>query len=319
MSENFIVSICVVTYNHEKFIRECIESILSQETNFDFEVIIGDDASSDRTPVIIKEYISVSQPNFTFLEHVNNLGPTANYLSVHNVAKGKYVCHCDGDDYWFPGKLQKMVDAIEQDENCSLVWHRMLVLNEKGQTAVGMPVKPISSFIPHTKLYIEDLAKYYGITGCHSGSIYRRSCKNYDEVKIGLDYYFTLSLCENGHYAMYIDEPLGCYRFFASEKTVTRDSQAVAVGKAKLFLIESFLAKRPDLSKQFAAQIVFEILLRTYLKQPLKLDFLKILYKCRTFPKFSDIRLIIRIFMANRNSALVRQFNKNSKENQLGK
>lgn len=299
------VSVCVVTYNHEKFIRKCLQSIVDQETDFDFEVIVGDDCSTDGTRAIVQEFAEKYPKIIKPIFHKKNLGPTQNYLYVHNLTTGKYVAHLDGDDYWLPGKLKRLAAYLDENPECKIVWHRMYILNERGQSAVGMPVMPIRNFISSNKLYAKDLAKYYGLTGCHSGSMYRASAKKiHARNEETLDYFFTLSFCIDGGYASYIDEPYGVYRFFANENTMTRSKGSVITGKGTLSLMRNYLATNPELARSFAAQCVFELLVRTYLRYPLKWEYFKVLLACRTIPSVSDVTLIARVFLANRNTKL---------------
>lgn len=303
------VSVCVVTYNQEKYIGKCLQSIVDQETDFAFEVIVGDDCSTDRTRSIVESfaerYPGIVRPLF----HEKNLGPTKNYLSVHNQAKGLYVAHLDGDDYCLPGKLKTLAAHMDTNPECRIVWHRMYIVNEHGQAAVGMPVVPISEIIPTNRLYAKDLAKYYGITGCHSGSMYRAAARKvYARDVETLDYFFTLSFVIDGGYASYIDQPYGVYRYFSNEYTVTKSKGKVITGNGKLSLIQSYLASNPELAKQFSAQCLFELLTRIYLGYPLKREFLEMFLRCRTIPSFADVLLIARVFRANRIGSLKRRF-----------
>lgn len=122
-----IVSICCLAYNHERFIRKCLDSFLNQKTNFAFEILIHDDASSDNTATIIKEY-QVRYPDIVLplyqSENQYSLGvpvtPTFNWSR----ARGKYIAMCEGDDYWTDDfKLQKQFDFMENNESFSCCGH----------------------------------------------------------------------------------------------------------------------------------------------------------------------------------------------------
>jgi glycosyltransferase involved in cell wall biosynthesis len=116
------VSVCIQTYNHVYYIKECLESILSQKTNFDFEILLGEDNSSDGTRELCIDYAK-RFPNKIrlFLHHrENNISiggqPTGRFNFMYNLysAKGKYIALCEGDDYWTDSlKLQKQVDFLE--------------------------------------------------------------------------------------------------------------------------------------------------------------------------------------------------------------
>lgn len=305
------VSVCVVTYNQEKYIRTCLQSIVDQETDFDFEVIVGDDASSDGTSAIVGEFAERYPDMVRAVVREKNVGPTQNYLDIHNMVRGQYVAHVDGDDYCLPGKLKRLAEHLDREPDCAIVWHRMIILNEKGQSAVGMPIVPISKFIKSTRLYAEDLAKYYGLTGCHSGSMYRASQKRvHAREQETIDYFSTLAFCIGGAYASYIEEPYGVYRFFAHEKTITRAKGLLITGRCKLDLMRNYLVTNPEFARQFAAQCLFEVLRRAYLRYPLKWDYFRMFLACRSIPSPSDVALIIKVFMANRNARLQREFSR---------
>lgn len=133
---NPIVSICCTTYNHEKFIEDCIKGFLIQETNFPFEILIYDDASTDKTPDIIKEYEKkypdiikpICQSENQFSKGIKP-NPTFNFPR----AKGKYIALCEGDDYWTdPFKLQKQVDFLENNPDYVICYHDSIIIDDKG-------------------------------------------------------------------------------------------------------------------------------------------------------------------------------------------
>lgn len=303
------VSVCVVTYNQEKYIGKCLQSIVDQQTDFVFEVIVGDDGSTDGTRAIVQEFAQKYPGKVRAVLHEKNVGPTDNYFSVHNLARGEYIAHLDGDDYCLPGKLMRLSSHLDANPGCVIVWHRMYIINERGQCAVGMPVVPIKNFIDSERLHARDLAKYYGLTGCHSGSMYRASARKLRARNAPtLDYFLTMSLCIDGGYASYIDEPYGVYRFFAHENTITRAKGNVIAARLKLDLIRTFLDSNPELAREFAAQCLFELMLRTYLRYPLKREYFRMLLACRAMPSLADVALIARVFLANRNGTLERAF-----------
>ena len=127
---NPLVSVCVVTYNHEKYIRQCILSIINQKIDSDFEIIIGDDCSTDGTAKILRE-IEKDHPNvLKIIIHKNNIGGTQNYKAIHKLALGRYVAHIDGDDFWLPGKLAQQVNFLEENPECSSVYSNSFLINK---------------------------------------------------------------------------------------------------------------------------------------------------------------------------------------------
>jgi len=128
-----LVSIVCITYNQAPFIRETIDSFLMQKTKFDFEILIHDDASTDNTADILREYlikdkrfIAIFQTENKFSKGIN---PGIEYLFP--IARGKYIAVCEGDDYWTdPYKLQKQVEFLEANPDYSLSFHAAEHLNE---------------------------------------------------------------------------------------------------------------------------------------------------------------------------------------------
>lgn len=142
--ENILVSISCITYNHEKFIADAIDSFLMQKTNFNFEILIHDDASTDRTADIVREYEGkyphLIKPVYQ-IENQYSKGGSGNKINF-NRARGKYIALCEGDDYWTdPYKLQKQVDYMENHPECGLCVHGGYVVSaaEKKITMYNRP------------------------------------------------------------------------------------------------------------------------------------------------------------------------------------
>ncbi|MEG9328947.1 glycosyltransferase [Salinimicrobium catena] len=133
------VSICVITYNHEKYLRDCLEGILMQKVNFNYEILIHDDASTDATQDIIKEYqkknphliFPVFQQKNQYSQGIRGINFRFNFPR----AKGKYIALCEGDDYWTdPKKLSQQVTFLENNPEYVLSFHNAEVLkNVKGR------------------------------------------------------------------------------------------------------------------------------------------------------------------------------------------
>lgn len=122
-----MVTIRCTAYNHEPYIRECLEGFVMQKANFRFEAIVHDDASTDGTAAIIREYAEkypdIIKPIFeTENQYSKHDGSLKRIMDEHT--HGKYVALCEGDDYWIdPQKLQKQVDYMEAHPDCSLCFH----------------------------------------------------------------------------------------------------------------------------------------------------------------------------------------------------
>lgn len=124
MSNNdVLVSVWMTTYNHEKYISEAIEGVVNQITSFSYELVIGEDFSSDNTRGICMRYKKEFPEIIKLVLNNTNVGLIANYNATLQECRGKYVAYCDGDDYWTDqNKLQKQVDFLEADKSLDMVF-----------------------------------------------------------------------------------------------------------------------------------------------------------------------------------------------------
>ena len=119
-----MVSVWMITYNHERFVAQAIESVLMQETDFPVEVVIGDDDSTDGTRAICEEYARTHPGRVRLLPGGRNLGMLANMMRTLAACRGRYVAMCEGDDYWTdPKKLQKQVTWMDEHPTASFCFH----------------------------------------------------------------------------------------------------------------------------------------------------------------------------------------------------
>ncbi len=134
MKNSPVVSVCIVTYQHEKFIRDTINSALMQKTNFEFEIVIGEDCSKDNTRKICEEYAEEYTKKINLLPSEKNWGMIPNFIRTLENCKGKYVALCEGDDYWTdPFKLQKQVDFLEKNIKFGGIANNSNVLFDNGK------------------------------------------------------------------------------------------------------------------------------------------------------------------------------------------
>lgn len=118
------LSVCLITYNHEGFIRQTWEGILMQQCNFDFEIVVGLDKGTDRTEQILKECIEKSPRPVKLLSTEQNLGMVDNWMRTLFACEGEYVAILEGDDYWTdPTKLQKQVDLLDRHPDYAFAFH----------------------------------------------------------------------------------------------------------------------------------------------------------------------------------------------------
>jgi glycosyltransferase involved in cell wall biosynthesis len=123
MLENIKVSVLMITYNHKDFIEQAIKSVLNQKTNFQIELVIGDDVSTDGTLQICKKFQQQHPETIKLLKYKKNVGVTQNFINVYNACKGEFIAILEGDDYWIDNnKLQMQYDYLTQNNRCALVY-----------------------------------------------------------------------------------------------------------------------------------------------------------------------------------------------------
>ena len=145
-NNDMMVSVCCTAYNQEEYIRDALEGFVRQKTNFKYEIVIHDDASTDNTANIIREYESkypdIIKPIYQ-KENQYQQGKDV-FLNTIRMAKGKYVAVCEGDDYWIDeNKLQIQVDYMENNPSCTMSFHNANVID--------METKEEKIFIPYNR------------------------------------------------------------------------------------------------------------------------------------------------------------------------
>lgn len=207
---NPLVSVFMMAYNHEPYIKTAIETVLCQKTDFDFDLVIGEDCSSDNTREIIKNIANQYPGKFRILIHDKNIGPQANQLAVFEACTGKYIAMCEGDDYWDDTcKLMKQVSFLENHPDYSLSTHNAKVLWEsnkrKEKLFNGTNVKETSD--------IKDLIQSRWFIPTAS-MVFKRSFLELPEwlkyIQQG-DLAIALLLALKGR-IHYLDEPMSIYR-----------------------------------------------------------------------------------------------------------
>ena len=216
------VTVLLTTYNHEKYIAQALDSVLMQETNFDYEVVILEDCSTDATRDILQTYhqrypgrirLRLAERN----QHSNNP-----FTEEFNASQSVYIAMLDGDDYWTSAKkLQRQVEFLENHAECVICFHNVLRVYEGEERAPllynSAQQKPISN--------IEDLWQYCFIAGC--SPLIRKAAvstlpKWYNDLPVG-DWPLFLLAAQHGQIG-YIDDVLGVYRIHPSGEWSKRDN-----------------------------------------------------------------------------------------------
>jgi glycosyltransferase involved in cell wall biosynthesis len=125
-----IVSVCIATYNQDCYIKNCIVSVLAQMPDVSIEILIGDDGSGSETPRIVENLMAIYPGVIRYYKHEKNLGPSANYQFLIKEARGCYLAHLDGDDFWLPGKLADQLKWLESHPASVACYTNAIVVND---------------------------------------------------------------------------------------------------------------------------------------------------------------------------------------------
>lgn len=242
MKDEILVSICSLAYNQEAYIRQCLEGFIMQRTNFKFEVLINDDASTDKTADIIREYESMypeiikpiyQQKN----QHSQGIAISATYL--YPIAKGKYIAKCEGDDYWIdPLKLQKQVDFMENNKGYSMCFHNAFVFHDDVSPRIITGFNNLSNDMD---ISIDDVLSSWIVPT--ASMLVNKSVilsKEYEFAKIysgDISLILKSLLCGK---IRYIDGFMSVYRKHNIGHSISKNTPYIFVKQQQLILLESF-------------------------------------------------------------------------------
>ena len=191
MEKNILVSIVCITYNHENYIEDAINGFLMQKTDFNFEILIHDDASTDNTAKIIRKYEEKYPSLIKVIYQKENQYSQGKALesNLYKMARGKYLAMCEGDDYWIDeNKLQKQVDFLENNEEYYATYHNVLIVDEKGKEIDDGR----ESYLIREEFDIQGIEKNFSFIPGQTASIVSRNFyKDLLEKKIDIDSYKT--------------------------------------------------------------------------------------------------------------------------------
>jgi glycosyltransferase involved in cell wall biosynthesis len=164
------VSVCTVTYNHEPYIRQTLDSVLMQDVDFPYEIIVGDDGSTDGTRAILQEYADAYPDRVRLVLHETNQGPRKNVQSVRERVRGEYIAILDGDDFWIDStKLRRQIKFLDSHRTFSATACRYRSVFESTTNRHGPAVSPEQPEIIDMKQYLD------GVWIGASGFVYRVS------------------------------------------------------------------------------------------------------------------------------------------------
>lgn len=228
-----MLSIMVITYNHERYLRAALDSIVEQQTVYSMEVVIGEDCSTDTTRVILLEYQARHPSLIRLLLHEQNLGVSHNWETTLQACRGKYIALLEGDDYWTsPHKLQKQIDFLEARPDFSLCFHRTRVEYE---ATSSVRASPLVAAHAKTELTLDDVTREWSIAT--ASVVFRHELMRelpgwvHDSVVVDLPVFALLA--SRGRVG-YLPEEMAVYRVNTGGVTNTAQQENFLLGLAHM-------------------------------------------------------------------------------------
>ncbi len=213
------LSVLIPTYNHGKFIAQTLEGALRQITDFEFEIVIGDDASRDDNALIIKQFSGKLPNKIRVFLHPNNLGPSEprelggknNVGFLFSQCKGEYIALCEGDDYWTdPLKLQKAYNFLEDNKEYSLCHHQLEVIYQDNS-----PSHEFNAEYQRDTSTLEDLLRdeswFLGTASTVFRNVFKQGMPDWWWKSASGDLGIFIEVAKYGK-IKYFPETMGCYR-----------------------------------------------------------------------------------------------------------
>ncbi len=213
-----IISVLVITYNHENFIKDCLESILSQKVDASMEILIGDDASTDNTPQILLNYYKKYPNIIKLILRRKNIGAAANIVDLLKKAKGDYIAFCEGDDFWIStDKLSMQLKFFQKSSYVGVV-HNVLLVDEN---KIKLLIQKLN-WVRKRKIYSLSIYDPYKLPA-HISSLMFKNLKKLNDLNLNMllcnkqtfDKMLYLIVLSQGNIGR-LDETLSAYRVMRS-------------------------------------------------------------------------------------------------------
>lgn len=214
MNDNIKISVCMITYNQEKYIEEAINGVLMQDSDYEIELVISNDCSTDQTDNIIQSIIN-NHPRASrikYFNHKNNLGMMQNFIFTIKHCDGDFVALCEGDDYWTdPNKIKKQIDFMLLNQELSFTFHRANIFYNNKLTLSYKSNKFVDKSSIETKYFLRKGGARY----CTASSVFSRNV--FEDIPDWLydchvaDYPIIFLALEKGKVG-YLDDVMCVYR-----------------------------------------------------------------------------------------------------------
>jgi glycosyltransferase involved in cell wall biosynthesis len=237
-----IVSVAMITYNHEKYISQAIESILSQNTDFQIQLVIGEDCSTDGTRSIVQAYRDRYPERIELLLPEHNQGPMGNLVSTLKSCRGKYIAALEGDDYWTdPLKLQKQVDFLEQHPEYVVCFHNTLIQYEDGRQSHLRYSEPWDTCNLEELIVTFNDFSQNNTAGHTSSMVYKnglvKELPAWFLKSMSGDLPFQIMIAQYGK-AKFINETMSLHRVLSSGVTRTHEDMGIKLFENRIMMYE---------------------------------------------------------------------------------
>jgi len=203
-------TVIILTYNQKDYIKKAIDSVLMQKSKYDFNIIIGDDCSTDGTSKIVKD-ITAKNGKISYYINPINLGITKNLQKAFSLCNCEFIAFCEGDDYWTElNKLETQIDFLNQNKDCSGCFHHFIMYDQNIDTTTTLMIPKHEVIKYNTKQIIEDkIASNFTTTVYRKDSLEKIDSKIFDIFSV--DWAFNIAISEFGYLAC-IDKYMSVYR-----------------------------------------------------------------------------------------------------------
>lgn len=246
--DRICVSIFMLAYNQEKYIAQAIEGVIMQEAKFRYQLVIGEDCSTDGTWEICKIYAQQYPEKIKLVLNERNLGLGANYVKIYKECIGKYVAICDGDDYWIdPLKLQKQVEFLESNPHYRIVYTNNRNLYPSGEIK-KYALKVSQKTTSFEKLVLQNYIP--SVTVLFRKSPLPASMENWIKKLPFGDWPTYLWITKGGYQIMFLEEVTAVYRKNFGTSTVLRQKRS-RMGEINLHILQN-LKREPGFEENIA-------------------------------------------------------------------
>jgi glycosyltransferase involved in cell wall biosynthesis len=302
--KNPIISIIVLSYNHEKYLARCLDSIVEQKISFPFEIIIGDDSSKDQTLLVIESYQKKYPMILNSVKQVVNVGTTLNLMAVVKECKGEYLVLVAGDDYWIDfQKLQKQYDWLTEHPDYLAVGNCIVAKNELNETLDTFPIVEMRGKDVTINQFLN--ADFYPLSGLMFKNIFKdvRDYQLYSDLitqsRLIEDFTLCLILLNTGKIHI-LDQTLAVYNYRDNPQESNYNSLTTYkqkyIDQIKLYQFnEKFYRGKFNFAKLYFKAVV-SLLGNAKQSRSYKMVFLVFLVPIKHFPyiMYSLLRIMLR-------------------------